>query len=559
MKKINELLTGFIGLFSSVRFTIILLIILAIVMVVGTVIPQNQDHQRYINLYGRTIAKIFEVVQFTEIFHSYLFIVLLSLFGANTLVCVLTRLKILKRILLSPRIRMGEAFFDNLRLANKFTVSEGVSEGIIHRLKSYLTERGYKVSSKRKRNKIALLFQKGKWGRLGPELVHFSILVILMGALIGGISGFSTRMSIPEGKSLPIPGADNYSIKLINFSIQYYPHKFSLSLYEPEGRSYKFAKRIILQSGEQKNYHGLVLKVISRNGKEGTSTGKLSLEARRGGKTKVIDITENHQQIILPGGYGAIFNYYVKQYSSQVVIMEDSDSVIRKDTIQVNHPLKFQGINFYQQAYKEGTPKLLQADWVLLEAYQSADNGSKLLWKKKIKVGEKVQVTKNLFVTPTKVFPDLIVENGKVKNRSYSLNNPAVYLHFSTLKDQGNGANDLDRWIFQKFGDVHYQRVAQSHPQMPRFKLVDFGPITNQSDISILKVSSQPGLGAIYGGCGLLMIGLIFSFYIFHRRIWVLVDKKSGKLLIGGKCNKKVESFDLEMNEVFKIADTRRG
>jgi cytochrome c biogenesis protein ResB len=177
-----------------------------------------------------------------------------------------------------------------------------------------------------------------------------------------------------------------------------------------------------------------------------------------------------------------------------------------------------------------------------------------------MKVGEKVQVNENLFVTPTKVFPDLIVdENGNAKNRSYSLNNPAVYLQFSNEKAEDNKINDVDRWIFQKFGDVHYQRATQSNPQIPRFKLIDFGPIAEEGAISVLKVSSQPGLSLIYSGFGLLMIGLIFSFYIFHRRIWVSVDKKSGKILIGGKCNKKISSFESEINEIFKIVSTRRG
>lgn len=542
------------------RLAIVLFIFLTIIMFIGTIIPQNQASQRYINLYGPTLAEILEWVQFTEIFHSYLFIILLTLFCANTLVCSLKRLKGLNRKLFSPRINVGKDFFGNLTIADEFTVSERDANHTIEQIRGYLTKRRYRVSHRNEESCEALLFQKGRWGRLGPEITHFSILAILIGGLIGGIFGFSTRMNIPEGKRLPIPGNDNYSIKLNDFSIDYYRDKFSLSLYEPEpeGRKYRFVKRVVIHSGEQKNYRGLALKVIPRNGEEDNSSNELSLEAKRAGETKIVDIVENNQMIVLPGDYGAIFSYYVKQYSSQVEIIDDRGKMVSKHTIQVNHPLKYGGVSFYQQRYKEGATEVYDADWVVLEAYSGSDN--KLLWQKEVEIGQKIKVGKNLFVTPTKFFPSLVVdEKGKVINSSSVLNNPAVFLQFSERESDDSTPSQLDRWVYQKYGDVHHRRMAQSEPLMPRFKLVDFGPVIKTEDISILAVISLPGLELIYGGFGLLMMGLILSFYVFHKRIWILVDKKSGKLQVGGKCNKQVRSFDSEMEEVFKIASTRGG
>jgi cytochrome c biogenesis protein len=48
---------------------------------------------------------------------------------------------------------------------------------------------------------MLLFVQKGAWSRLGVYVVHLSILIILAGAIIGGLYGFQAYVYLPEGRT----------------------------------------------------------------------------------------------------------------------------------------------------------------------------------------------------------------------------------------------------------------------------------------------------------------------------------------------------------------------
>ena len=61
-----------------------------------------------------------------------------------------------------------------------------------------------------------------------------------------------------------------------------------------------------------------------------------------------------------------------------------------------------------------------------------------------------------------------------------------------------------------------------------------------------LQVAKQPGKELIWGGCLILVSGLILALYMVHVRIWGVVGRNAqGKpvLLLGGQPNKYRESF----------------
>jgi cytochrome c biogenesis protein ResB len=53
------------------------------------------------------------------------------------------------------------------------------------------TEKGY-----------CILGEQGRWTRLGVYIVHSSIILLLIGAMIGSIFGFDGYVSIPEGDTV---------------------------------------------------------------------------------------------------------------------------------------------------------------------------------------------------------------------------------------------------------------------------------------------------------------------------------------------------------------------
>jgi len=77
---------------SSIRLTIFLCILLAVVALLGTLIPQNLPLPQYERLYGRRAAGVIATLQVSDLYHSPGFVLLLCLLAANLVACTWRRL-----------------------------------------------------------------------------------------------------------------------------------------------------------------------------------------------------------------------------------------------------------------------------------------------------------------------------------------------------------------------------------------------------------------------------------------------------------------------------------
>jgi uncharacterized Tic20 family protein len=86
--KIEEKLWQFL---CSVKLAVIIIIILAVACILGTVILQMRPPEDYVSRYGEGLAKFFSAIQFTDIFHSYWFKILILLLCVNLGCCTIKR------------------------------------------------------------------------------------------------------------------------------------------------------------------------------------------------------------------------------------------------------------------------------------------------------------------------------------------------------------------------------------------------------------------------------------------------------------------------------------
>ncbi len=85
--------------FSSIKLAIWLLAIIAVLSLLGTLIPQNQDAQLYIDRFGRSGYQAIEKTALNDVYASPLFIFLIILFAINLTVCLLNRISLKARML----------------------------------------------------------------------------------------------------------------------------------------------------------------------------------------------------------------------------------------------------------------------------------------------------------------------------------------------------------------------------------------------------------------------------------------------------------------------------
>src|SRR4030042_4273710 len=94
MVKVKE--SGFLSiiydLFRSLKLTISLLILLAILSIIGTVITQNATKAEYIQRYGVGLYEVLNFFNIFDMYHSWWFSAILLLLVINLITCSIHRL-----------------------------------------------------------------------------------------------------------------------------------------------------------------------------------------------------------------------------------------------------------------------------------------------------------------------------------------------------------------------------------------------------------------------------------------------------------------------------------
>jgi len=191
-----KLLNSLWDFFSSVKLAIFTLCTLALTSIIGTIIPQSESHAFYVDRYGAKMAQFFHILDIPNMYYSLWFLALLGLLSANLIICSLERFPTVWKIITTDNlaakpekvIRMGHNH--QWFLSNDQFTSLDISQ--------MMSNLGWKLG-KRKVGQNELFFsQKNRWSRIGVYLVHLSIIVIFVGAIIGHLFGFKGSVMLPE-------------------------------------------------------------------------------------------------------------------------------------------------------------------------------------------------------------------------------------------------------------------------------------------------------------------------------------------------------------------------
>ncbi len=215
--------------FASLRLTLILLLSLAVTSVIGTLIPQNESPAAYFRTYGEFLYRLFDVLDLFDMYRSWWFQLLLVLLTVNVLVCSVDRLSVLWRVIFAKPLNFS---------ADRFRERKNRQEMVVEKPPEQIRERIVRIAgsgftyTKVEENAggFAMFAERWRWSRLGVYIVHLSIILLLMGSLIGSIFGFEGYVNIPEGESVNAIRLRNsgdtielpFSIRCDDFSVSFY-------------------------------------------------------------------------------------------------------------------------------------------------------------------------------------------------------------------------------------------------------------------------------------------------------------------------------------------------
>lgn len=180
---------------ADLRFAIAILLIIASSSIIGTVIEQDQSIETYkLNypltnrVFGFLSWDIILKLGFDHVYTTWWFITFILLFGISLLTCTLLQqfpsLKIARRC----------QFFRTTRQFRLLNISTKLQHLPLTQLLFRIKEDQYSIFQQ----KDIIYCYKGLIGRIAPIIVHFSMILILLGAIFGSLSGFKAQEIVPK-------------------------------------------------------------------------------------------------------------------------------------------------------------------------------------------------------------------------------------------------------------------------------------------------------------------------------------------------------------------------
>ena len=314
-------------LFSSMRFAISLLSVLAIASVVGTVLKQAEPYANYIAQFGPFWFPVFEALGLYDVYHASWFLTILAFLVLSTSSCIYRNGPSMLQEMASYRDKVTVRTLQRLPMQMTLPLEQSL-QACQAQVEAYLFRHGfrYRVTARGAGGADILIAAKaGSYHRLGYLFTHCGIVVICVGGLIDGNLPLKalqwTGQKVIEVRDIPqsqVPaqsrlGPDNQSFRG-NVNI-------------PEGSS---ANVVFLNVGDGYFVQDLPFTV---------ALNKFHIEHYTTGQPR--------------------------DFASDIVLTDRQTGERIERTIRVNHPLIHRGIAIYQASFADGGTRMQFRAWPL--------------------------------------------------------------------------------------------------------------------------------------------------------------------------------------------------
>jgi cytochrome c biogenesis protein len=202
---INRVLDGL----SSVRFGVILLVIMAFLSLVGMLIVQQnvQGFDRFYAALTPAEKLVYENLGFFDIYHTWYFNLLLLVLSLNIVLASIDRFPTAWSYIVKPKLEATRAYLLNQKFNANIEKSETAEVEKVFR------QYGFKPRVTTKENGRTIIFgQKSVWNRLGAYVVHVALLTLFLGHFVALQTGFDADVRM-------MPGAAMNEIQLIQYNL----------------------------------------------------------------------------------------------------------------------------------------------------------------------------------------------------------------------------------------------------------------------------------------------------------------------------------------------------
>lgn len=186
---------------ADLRFSIFILLLISLCSIIGTIIEQDQAIQTYkINypltnpIFGFLSWDIILRLGLDHVYKTWWFLGLIFLFG-----CSLTLCSFLQQL---PSLKIARRcqFFRTTNPFYRLKISTILNKFSFNKILTTIKQKQYSIFHQ----KNMIYCYKGLLGRIAPIIVHFSMILILLGTIIGSLFGFKAQEIVPKTENFHI-------------------------------------------------------------------------------------------------------------------------------------------------------------------------------------------------------------------------------------------------------------------------------------------------------------------------------------------------------------------
>ncbi len=212
-----------------------------------------------------------------------------------------------------------------------------------------------------------------------------------------------------------------------------------------------------------------------------------------------------------------------KEFASDLVVLENGKEILKK-TIEVNDPLSYKGLTFYQSSYGPAGDPIYQFRVKNRDTGETVDvSGAQ---------GKHLPLPGGASLIPM----------GYAEN--YQSFGPAAQVNI----DAGDHKHGTPFIVLKNFPQFDEKRGGT-------YAITLLG--VEQSYYTGLQVAKDPGVWVVWLGCLLLVLGSCGAFFLSHRRIWVSIQPLDNGIgvKLGGAAHRNQPAFALFFDELKKDFD----
>jgi len=530
---------------SSMSLAIVLLVLLALASVVGTILKQNQMQADYLTQFGPLWYNVFLTLGLFDMYHARWFIGLLGFLMLSLVVCLWRHTPRMIRDMRKRKVIIADKSLQRFHHLKHWTLRKTDLAQVIAIVKSRLS--GWEQKVAESEGKTYLRADKGRRNKWGYILVHGAILIILIGGWIGAHYGFRGTMSVVEGSTdntisfvkgtgtghLKMP----FDIRCDDFFIDFYPtgmpkeFRSTLSIID-HGKVVVDHKKIIVN--EPLYYKGV--RIYQASFGDGGSAIQLKLfrldtDKVETVKTKVYETWRDPKT----GVSLEIVNF--RPFNIENMANPGEPKKFKDLGPAVEFILRGPGL-------KPVKIKTFMRPFVM----KGKDRGNLMLVSLTGEDRDYEPFSLGLdFSQPTdwKLYKNFI---GVLKKQKENNSQAARFTAFKAAMNKVFGNKRPKN--FQQTGE----RVIQAMNSLSRVPW-PFIPVLEDYDqiyYTGLELAQDPGMNIVWVGSAALVIGLCIMFYMPHRKLWLVLEKKGGnvKISMGGMTARNKLDFEQEFHEL---------